>query len=148
MMQLFGGGDVHRAGEGVVGGLAEIAMVVRMHRRFCAERRAELLIGEVGDDFVGVHVGLRARAGLPHDQRKMRIEFAIDNLLRALHDGVADFFIHQILRNIHPRRTAFNNAQRANHRARHPFGAYFEVLQRSLRLRAPIFIRRHFNFAK
>ena len=35
-------------------------MVIRMHRIFTAKRAAEQLNGAVGDDFIGIHIGLSA----------------------------------------------------------------------------------------
>jgi hypothetical protein len=35
----------------------------------------------IGDNFVGVHVALRARASLPNDERKVIVQFAFDNLV-------------------------------------------------------------------
>ena len=59
-----------------------------MDRRFRAERAAEQLVGAVGDHLVDVHVGLGAGAGLPHDQRELIVELAVDDLLRGLDDGL------------------------------------------------------------
>jgi len=38
--------------------------------------------GAVGDDFVDVHVGLRAAAGLPDAKREVLVEFSIDDFHR------------------------------------------------------------------
>ena len=40
-------------------------MVIRVNRRFRAKWLTEYFVRAVGDDFVGVHVGLGAGAGLP-----------------------------------------------------------------------------------
>ena len=58
-------GDVHRGGESVVGALALIDVVVGMLYFFPRQ-----LVAPIGDDFVGVHVRLRAAARLPDDERK------------------------------------------------------------------------------
>src|SRR5687768_15912370 len=51
--------------------------------------RADLTTGDldrpVGYDLVGVHVRLRARPGLPHDQGELVVELALDHLVGGLH---------------------------------------------------------------
>ena len=42
--------------------------------------------GAIGDDFVGVHVGLRAAAGLPDAQGEVIVEFAGDDFVGGLGD--------------------------------------------------------------
>ena len=90
VMQLLDRGDVHGGREGVVGRLAAVDVVVRMHRRLAAERRAEQLIGPIGDHLVGVHVGLGAGAGLPDHQREMLGQRAVRHLLGGARDGVGE----------------------------------------------------------
>jgi hypothetical protein len=60
-----GRGDVHGGGEGVVGRLRHVDVVVGMNGLFAAHDAAGNFDGAVGNDFVDVHVGLRAAAGLP-----------------------------------------------------------------------------------
>ena len=52
--------------------------------------RADDAAGEldraVGDHLVGVHVRLRAGTGLEHDERELRVERAVDHLLRGARD--------------------------------------------------------------
>ena len=74
-----GGGDVHGGREGVVGRLAHVAVVVGVDGGFGPHLAAEDFNRAVGDDLVRVHVGLRARSGLPDDQRKMIVELARDH---------------------------------------------------------------------
>ena len=60
--------DVHAGGEGIVGGLGLIDVVIREERLFAfADDLTCELVGTVGDDFVDVHVALRTRARLPDD---------------------------------------------------------------------------------
>ena len=59
--------NVHRGRECVVRRLGHVDIVVRV-QQLCARD----LIAAVGDDLVGVHIGLRAAARLPHYQRKDR----------------------------------------------------------------------------
>ena len=69
--RLLAGGDVHGGREGVVRGLAAVDVVVGVHGRLAAALPAQQLVGPVGDDLVGVHVGLGAGAGLPDDEREL-----------------------------------------------------------------------------
>lgn len=92
-LKLENGGDVHDGGESVVGGGASVDVVVGVDGRLGAHVAAEDLNGTVGDDFVGVHVGLGARAGLPDDEREVVKELAIGNFLGGLLDGLSDLGI-------------------------------------------------------
>ena len=44
--------------------------------------------GQMGDNLVDVHVGLRAAAGLPDHQRKFVIPFALSDLLAGAGNGL------------------------------------------------------------
>ncbi len=94
----------------------------------------------IGDHLVGVHIGLRAAAGLPNAQREVIVKLSLDHLVRCLYDQLhllvrqfAQFFIHE-------RRGFLENTQRSNHLARHPVVADVEVVQRPLSLSAPVAI--------
>ena len=78
--QLLGGGDVHGRREGVVGGLRHVHVVVGMDRGLGTHHAAVELDGPVGDDLVGVHVGLGPAAGLPDAQREVVVELAVGHL--------------------------------------------------------------------
>src|SRR4029077_18986989 len=71
-----GGGDVHGGGKGVVGGLRHIDVIVGMDGLLAAHCATGDFDCAVADDFVDVHVGLGAAAGLPDAQRKMIVEFS------------------------------------------------------------------------
>ena len=62
-------------------------MIVRMNWRLRAERAAELEIGGISDHFIDIHVGLRAGSGLPYEQRKVPIQFAVSDILRNRRNG-------------------------------------------------------------
>ena len=47
-----------------------LTSIVRVHRRFGAERRAGELAGAIGDDLIDVHVELRSTPGHPDMERK------------------------------------------------------------------------------
>src|SRR2546425_5308367 len=76
-----GGSDVHGGGKGVVGGLRHIDVVIGMNGLFAAHDSAGNFDGAIGDDFVDVHVGLRAAAGLPDAEREVVVEFAFDDFI-------------------------------------------------------------------
>ena len=88
--QLVDDGDVHGRGEGVVGGLAAVDVVVGVDRGLGAELAAGKLDGAVGDDLVGVHVGLGARAGLEDHERELGVEVTGDDLIAGLGDELGD----------------------------------------------------------
>src|SRR3546814_19595968 len=67
-------GDVQRGRKAVVRRLAAIDVVVRVARRLAAARAGENLVGAARAHLVGVHVALRAAAGLPDDERELAVE--------------------------------------------------------------------------
>ena len=77
-------GQVHGRRERVVGRLRAVDVVVRVHRLLRAHLPPSELDRAVADDLVGVHVGLRPAAGLPDDEREMRVERAGDHLVGGL----------------------------------------------------------------
>ena len=92
----------------------------------------------VGDHLVGVHVRLRARAGLEHDQRKLGIERAVDDFLRGTLDQRPSPG-NTPSAALAARRRLLDEAEGAHHRPaeREAGHADREVLDRPLRLRAP-----------
>src|SRR3546814_10397853 len=60
-----------------------------MDRLLVTALAAEDLVGAVGDHLVDIHVGLRARAGLPHDERKMLVPLARSHFAGGLDDRLA-----------------------------------------------------------
>jgi len=64
-MDRFGRSDVHCCRETVVGALSTVHMIIGMNGRLAPARAASELVGATRDDFVDVHVALRAAAGLP-----------------------------------------------------------------------------------
>lgn len=93
VLELEDGSDVHDGGEGVVGRGAAVDVVVGVDGLLAALFAAEDLNGSVGDDFVGVHVGLGAGAGLPDDKGEVVHELAIGDLLGGLLNSLSDFGI-------------------------------------------------------
>jgi len=80
VLKLHHGGNVHDSGEGVVGGGRHIDVVVRVNGLLGAHGTTQNLDSTVGDDLVGVHVGLSARAGLPDDQREVIQQLTLSDL--------------------------------------------------------------------
>ena len=143
MFESFNRAHVHRRRKRIVGRLAAVAIVVGMNGRLRAHLAAEHLDGAVGDDFIGIHVGLGARPRLPDNQRKVVVEFAVDHLLGGGGDRFADFRVDAAQFDICKRRGFFDDTQSPDHRRRHRLAADFEVSERTLCLSAPIFVRRH-----
>ena len=131
-------GDMDRGRETIVRRLAKIDVIVGVHRRFRAARRAKLFIGAIGDHFIDVHVRLRAGAGLPDDKRKMRVEFAGDDFLRRIDDRLRHIRLDQALFGVDLRRRQFHPRQRVNDVDRHLLTANRKIFFRALCLRAPI----------
>jgi hypothetical protein len=80
LLELDDGGDVHNGREGVVGGGGHVDVVVGVNGLLGAHFPAENLNGTVGDNLVGVHVGLSARTSLPDDQREVVQQLALSDL--------------------------------------------------------------------
>ncbi len=113
-----------------------------MNRILGAELAGEQLVGAVGDHLVDVHVGLRAGAGLPHHQRELIVEFAVDDFGRRLHDRLGAPRIEQAELAIDFGGGALDQRQRRDQRPRHALVADAEIIARALGLRAPIAIGR------
>ena len=111
-----------------------------MNRLLGAEFAAEHLVGAVGDHLVQVHVGLRARAGLPDHQREMIVELAVDHLLRGAGDGGGAARIEQAELAVGFCGSELDDAERMDERHRHAVLADAEILPAALGLRAPITI--------
>ena len=91
--QFEHGGDVHHCWEGVVGAGGHVDVVVGVHGGFAAFGTTEELDGAVGDDFVGVHVGLRSGAGLPDYEGEVVDQVEGGDFGGGALDGFADFGI-------------------------------------------------------
>src|SRR5690242_21401085 len=135
-----GSRDMHRGWNGIVRRLAHIDMVVRMDRRLRADLAAEPATGEVRDHLVYIHVCLGAGACLPYKQGEMGIELAVGYLPGDAGNGRGPPAVERTKVAICLCRGAFDQSERAHNFDRHPFGPDPEIVQRSLRLRAPQFI--------
>ncbi|CAM2158157.1 conserved hypothetical protein [Paraburkholderia tropica] len=143
-----GGRDVHGRREHVVGRLAAIDVVVRMHLARFAALAAENLARAVRDHLVEVHVGLRARAGLPDGERELARMLAFDDLVGGLHDRARLGLVEHAEAVIHFGGRALDRRERGDQFRRLLLGRDAEVLQRALRLRAPQLRGGHGDFAE
>ena len=108
----------------------------------------EHLDGAVRDHLVGVHVGLRAGAGLPDHQRKLAVVLAVDHLLRRRDDGLGKLRIEIAQRVVGLGRALLDDAQRADQGKRHALAADLEIAEAALGLRAPILAGGDFDGAE
>lgn len=156
---------MHDGGEGVIGRGGHVDVVVGVDRLLAAHCAAEDLDGTVGDDLVGVHIGLGAGARLPDDEGEVIDELKGSHLLSSLLDGLSELGVCSALasqRQVSSRcRTqavlgvddggsALENAKGAHNGRRHAVLGLvdLEVLQRALCLGAPVLVRGHLDLAK
>ena len=147
VVDLLRGGDVNGGREAVVGGLGVIDVVVRMYRLVGGESGAGQCVGAVGQYFVHVHVGLRAGAGLPDDERELAVQFAAKHVVSGADDEVSLFLLDAAEAGVGQRGGFFHQRHRVDERLRQGFAADFEVLVAALGLRAPVGFRRDLHFA-
>jgi hypothetical protein len=140
---LFRRRDMHRRGIGIVRRLAHVDVIVGMDRLFRAQLAAEHLDRAVRNHLVGVHVGLRARAGLPHDEGEMVVKLAFQHLLRRRHNRFADRRVELAEVHIGFGRGALDDAERPDNRRRLLLPADLEIVARAFGLGAPIAGRVH-----
>ena len=139
---------VHGGGKHVVAGLAAVHVVIGVHQAPFPALAAQQLAGAVGQHLVDVHVGLRARAGLPHHQRKFARVVARNHLVGSDGDGLGNGRVLQAQRLVDHGRSPLHQRQRADDFTRLLFARDVEVLQRALRLRAPQLIGGDLDGAK
>src|SRR5438874_2377820 len=89
-----------------------------MNRRFRSRFGPKHHIRACCDDLIHVHVGLSARAGLPHHQWKVLIELALDHLLRGMRDCPLPAQIKHAKLMVHLSRGAFDDGKRTYDRLR------------------------------
>ena len=92
-LELEHGGNVHNGREGVVGRGGAVDVVVGVDWLLGAHGSAEDLNGSVGNDFVGVHVGLGAGTGLPDNQREVVEQLEVGHLGGSLLNGLSDLLV-------------------------------------------------------
>ena len=145
VLHAFCCGNVHRRRKCVVRGLGHVDVVIGVDRLFRSHLSACHLNRTVGDDLVDIHVGLRAAAGLPDAQRKLIIEFAVNDFIGSLHDqvGLVRRKLAQIL--VHQGARLFKKPERTDQLGRHGVASDIKVQQRALRLSSPIDVCRDFD---
>jgi hypothetical protein len=83
---------------------------------FRAHLAAQHLNRAIGDDFIGIHIGLSARACLPHDQREVVIQLAVYDFLSGFDDDLTQVLIHFAELHIGERGSLFDDAERFDNR--------------------------------
>ena len=136
---------MHGGGKGIVGRLASVHVVIRV-----AQRRAQKFIGAVGNNLVGVHIGLRAGTGLPDNQREMGVQPSRRHFRRGLFDGPEFVRRHLFGQQgmICPRGGPFQNAKSVYDFQRHGLypNANAEIPAAAFRLSGPVHLRRYLDF--
>src|SRR5690606_17614420 len=92
-----------------------------------------------------IHIRLGARSGLPHDQREVVVELAIDYLLRGLDDGTAEHGVEAAEVHVHFRRGTLDDAERTDDRLRLSFLTDPEIVERTLCLGPPVAVGGDFD---
>ena len=106
---------------------------------------------DMGNDLIDVHVGLRTAARLKHDERKLIIQHAGQDLFRCLDNGIHLLFRHLRQKIAVCQRTClFEISEGVNDLLRHLFMSHAdrEILPRPLRLRTPETFGRHLHFSQ
>jgi hypothetical protein len=149
LLEVEDGGNVHDGGEGVVGRGRHVDVVVGVDGLLGAHGAAENLNGAVGDDLVGVHVGLGARPRLPDDEGEVVDELEGSDLFGSLLDGLAELGVETEL-HVDRGGSALENAKGAdNGRGHAVLGLVdLEVLEGALRLGAPVAVGGDLELAK
>ena len=127
-----------------------IDIVIGVNWRLRPDSAAGKLDGAVRDNLVGVHVGLRAGAGLEDDQRELLVELSVDHVLCGANDQI-DLLAGQLAQLFVGERGAFlENAQSADHGAA-PSVAFYadrEIEMRPLGLSTPQAVGRNLDAAQ
>jgi hypothetical protein len=121
------GGQVDGAGEGVVGGLAHVDVVVGV----------DPLAGQGGDDLVDVGVGVGARAGLEDVDRELVVVVPGRDRLGGGGDPLGPAGVQQPQVGVDPGRLGLDPGQHPHHLDRHPLPGDGEVLDRLVGLTLP-----------
>src|SRR5438445_520245 len=91
----------------------------------------------VGEHLIHVHVGLRARARLPHHERKLGVVPSGEHLVGGGGDGFRLVLGKLLQLHVHARAGALDQRERADQLHGHALAGNAEILERALRLRAP-----------
>ena len=128
---------MHNCRETIITRLTHINMIIRMNE-LISNFPTQNMYGPVGNNLIGIHIGLGARTGLPNYQRKLIIQFSLNNLISRLNNHISYFFIQSKLL-ICQSCTFFKYPKRTNYRNRHFINVFsdIEVLEGTLGLGSP-----------
>lgn len=93
LLEIEDGGDVHDGGERVVGAGRHVDVVVGVDWFLASHFPSKNFDCSVGDDFVGIHIGLCSRTGLPNDQGEVIDQFEGCHLSSSLLNGLTNLGI-------------------------------------------------------
>ncbi len=136
-LDLFHCRNMHGCGEGIVGTLRHVDVIIGMDGLLGANNTVRHLDGAIADYLVHVHVALRTAAGLPYVKRKVLVQRAGDHLIGTLDDEVGLVLRQPPGTRVHDGCSFFHVAIGVVHLQRHVVVADGEVDERSLRLRSP-----------
>lgn len=145
MNDFFRGGDMHGGRESVIRRLGHVHMIIRVHGILASALTPRAFNRAIGNDLVGIHVGLGARTGLPNAQGEMSVQFSGDDFIRGGGDQASLVFrqLPEVL--IDERAGFFEQAETTDERTRHGIAANGKKLQGPLRLGSPIGVMRDLN---
>ena len=133
LLQRQGGSDVQGGGEGVVGALGHVHVVVGMDLRSLGGHPG----AEVGYHLVDVHVGLGAAAGLPDLQGELPVPLVVQYLVAGGGDPAAPVLVQTAQLPVGQGGRLFQQGEGTDDLLRHPLDADGKVLQAPLCLGAP-----------
>src|SRR6185436_12420724 len=110
------------------------------HRLLAAQLAAQKLDGAIGQDLVDVHIALGARTGLPDIERELVIKLARYRLVGRLDDRFGAPWLQPPGLLVDQRACLLNQTVGSVYLDGHAVVADREMLQRALRLRAPVLI--------
>ena len=137
---------MHGGGEGVVGGLGHVDVVVGVNGLFGSEGAAGQFDGPVGDDLVDVHVRLGAAAGLPDAEGEVVVELALRHFRGGLGDPTRLVFGEKAELGIGEGAGLLEQAKRVDERGGHAVVGNVEVVKGAFRLGPVIPVGRHLDF--
>ena len=118
-------------------------MVIGVDRVFAAACACQGFIRPPRNNFIGVHVALRAGSCLPDGQRELVCQCAVNNLIGGIDDRITCFCIHGTDSHVCHGGSFLLDTKGADKRGRHFFNADLEILKAALRLGAVIGIGRY-----
>ena len=132
--------------EGIVRALGMIDVVIGMDVQVLALGLQNLL-GPVSDDFVDVHVELRATAGHPYGQGEIAIELAGQDVIAGLDNGIGPVAVDDAQFLVGQGSGFFQVSKDGDHFGRNLFRADLKILEAALCLGTPEFVSRDFDFS-